>query len=155
MQRSNSRFLLGLFLATFLSVVTVPAAPVYGPELQGFAYPQHRVQHFGFTSQGEPMEMAFMDVAAKGQPNGRTAVLMHGRIFVALPGKLRSALREAGYRVVVPDQIGFCASTKPEHYQYSFQQLAVNTAALLTQLGVAHAIVIGHSTGGMLQHAMR
>lgn len=150
MQRSTSRFLLGLFLATFLSAVAAPAAPVYGPELQGFAYP-HPVQHFSFTSQGEPMEMAYMDVAAKGQPNGRTAVLMHGKNFCGATWETTiSVLREAGYRVVVPDQIGFCASSKPEHYQYSFQQLAVNTAALLTQLGVAHAIVIGHSTGGML-----
>lgn len=61
MQRSTSRFLLGLFLPTFLSAVAAPAAPVYGPELQGFAYP-HPVQHFSFTSQGEPMEMAYMDV---------------------------------------------------------------------------------------------
>ena len=52
--------------------------------------------------------------------------------------------------MVVPDQIGFCASSKPEHYQYTFQQLALNTAALLKQLGVARAIVMGHSTGGML-----
>jgi hypothetical protein len=33
--------------------------------------------------------------------------------------------------VVAPDQIGFCASSKPAHYQYSFQQLAANTAGLL------------------------
>jgi pimeloyl-ACP methyl ester carboxylesterase len=26
-------------------------------------------------------------------------------------------LAHAGYRVIAPDQIGFCKSTKPEHYQ--------------------------------------
>jgi pimeloyl-ACP methyl ester carboxylesterase len=52
--------------------------------------------------------------------------------------------------VIAPDQIGFCKSSKPEHYQYSFQQLARNTHALLQSLGVTDATVIGHSTGGML-----
>ena len=60
------------------------------------------------------------------------------------------ALSDAGYRVIAPDQIGFCKSSKPEHYQYSFQQLARNTHALLASLGVTNATVIGHSTGGML-----
>jgi pimeloyl-ACP methyl ester carboxylesterase len=150
MRRSASTFSLGLFLTTFLSAIAATAAPVYGPELQGFPYP-HPLQHFSFTSQGEPMEMAYMDVAAKGQPNGRTAVLMHGKNFCGATWEATiSVLSEAGYRVVVPDQIGFCASSKPEHYQYTFQQLAANTAALLTKLGIAHAILIGHSTGGML-----
>ena len=59
-------------------------------------------------------------------------------------------LSEAGYRVIAPDQIGFCKSSKPEHYQYSFQQLARNTHALLESLGVKDATIVGHSTGGML-----
>ena len=52
--------------------------------------------------------------------------------------------------MIAPDQIGFCKSTKPEHYQYTFQQLADNTHALLKTLGVDRVTVIGHSTGGML-----
>ena len=51
---------------------------------------------------------------------------------------------------MTPDQIGFCSSTKPENYQYSFQQLATNTRALLEKLKVGNVIVVGHSTGGML-----
>jgi pimeloyl-ACP methyl ester carboxylesterase len=137
-------------LAISLSALPVSAAAVYGPELQGFTYP-HPVQHFSFASQGQPLQMAYMDIAAKGQPNGRIAVLMHGKNFCGATWETSiTALSEAGYRVVVPDQIGFCASSKPEHYQYTFQQLASNTAALLKQLGVARAIVMGHSTGGML-----
>jgi pimeloyl-ACP methyl ester carboxylesterase len=60
------------------------------------------------------------------------------------------ALSGAGYRVVVPDQVGFCKSSKPRHYQFSFQQLAANTHALLESLGVKQATIMGHSTGGML-----
>jgi pimeloyl-ACP methyl ester carboxylesterase len=52
--------------------------------------------------------------------------------------------------VIAPGQVGFCKSTKPERYQYSFQALAENTHALLASLGGKNAVVIGHSTGGML-----
>jgi pimeloyl-ACP methyl ester carboxylesterase len=59
-------------------------------------------------------------------------------------------LSEASYRVIALDQIGFCKSTEPAHYQFSFQQLAANTHALPTSIGINRAIFIGHSTGGML-----
>ncbi|MFX6040343.1 alpha/beta hydrolase, partial [Acinetobacter baumannii] len=39
---------------------------------------------------------------------------------------------------------------KPEQYQFSFQQLAANTHALLASLGIEQTILVGHSTGGML-----
>jgi pimeloyl-ACP methyl ester carboxylesterase len=60
------------------------------------------------------------------------------------------ALTDAGYRVIAPDQIGFCKSTKPERYQYSFQQLALNTHALLGSLGIKTAALVAPSTGGMI-----
>jgi pimeloyl-ACP methyl ester carboxylesterase len=124
-------------------------APAYGPELQGFDYPWP-VSHFSFTSQGEAVDMAYMDVKP-ATPNGRTALLLHGKNFCAATWQNTIAiLVEAGYRVIAPDQIGFCKSTKPAHYQYSFQQLAGNTRALLASLGISRATVIGHSVGGML-----
>ena len=128
------------------------AGPVYGARLEGFAYP-HPVQIFRFTSQRAPMEMAYMDVKP-AVANGRTIVLLHGKNFCAATweGTIR-ALSTAGYRVIAPDQIGFCKSTKPERYQYSFEQLAANTRALLQSLGLTRVTVMGHSMGGML--AMR
>ncbi len=123
--------------------------PAYGPELEGFAYPAP-VNQFRFTSQGVPLHMAFMDVPP-AKPNGHTIVLLHGKNFCgATWGASMEALSQAGYRVVVPDQIGFCKSSKPEHYQYSFQQLAANTQALLTSLGIHQVSLLGDSTGGML-----
>ena len=87
--------------------------------------------------------MAYMDVKP-AKPNGRTVVLLHGKNFCAATWEASiEALTEAGYRVIAPDQIGFCKSSKPEHYQYSFQQLAANTHALLASLGVNKATVIG------------
>src|SRR5580692_7454955 len=123
--------------------------PRYGPELQGFDYPWP-VRHFRFNSQGVTLDMAYMDVMP-AMPNGQTAVLLHGKNFCAATWQSTIVpLREAGYRVIAPDQIGFCKSTKPLHYQFSFQQLAANTRALLTSIGITRALIIGHSTGGML-----
>lgn len=123
--------------------------PAYGPELQGFDYPAP-VAQFDFTSQGVPLHMAYMDIRPV-HANGRTAVLLHGKNFCAATwAPTIQRLSDAGYRVIAPDQIGFCKSSKPEHYQYSFQQLARNTHALLESLGVSRATMIGHSTGGML-----
>jgi pimeloyl-ACP methyl ester carboxylesterase len=126
------------------------SAATYGPQLEGFNYP-HPVQKYSFTSQGVKLEMAYMDVAPTAAANGKTAVLLHGKNFCGATWEQTiTELTKAGYRVVAPDQIGFCASSKPEHYQYTFQQLAANTDALLKNIGIKQAIFIGHSTGGML-----
>jgi pimeloyl-ACP methyl ester carboxylesterase len=137
-------------LAIILAPMAANAAePSYGPELQGFAYPWP-VSHYRFTSQDEALDMAYMDVKP-AKPNGRTAVLLHGKNFCSATWQATiTVLSAAGYRVIAPDQIGFCKSSKPAHYQYSFQQLAGNTRALLASLGISKATLIGHSTGGML-----
>jgi pimeloyl-ACP methyl ester carboxylesterase len=126
----------------------VPAR--YGERLQGFDYPWP-VQEFSFRSQNLALVMAYMDIAPKGTANGRSVVLLHGKNFCAATweGTIR-ALSEAGYRVLALDQIGFCKSSKPRGYQFSLQQLAANTHALLEHAGVTRPIVIGHSMGGML-----
>jgi pimeloyl-ACP methyl ester carboxylesterase len=151
--------LLSLLWLGFAAAATAPFAraaddePAYGPQLQGFDYPWP-VSRFSFVSQGEALEMAYMDVQPTTTPNGETVVLLHGKNFCAATWQDTIAvLIAAGHRVIAPDQIGFCKSTKPEHYQYSFQQLAGNTRALLASLGISHATIVGHSVGGML--AMR
>ncbi|KAF1719302.1 alpha/beta fold hydrolase [Pseudoxanthomonas wuyuanensis] len=137
-----------LFLAAGVQPATA-AQPTYGPQLEGFDYP-HPVQRFAFESQGQPLSMAYLDVAPK-DPNGRTVVLLHGKNFCAATWESAiTALNEAGYRVIAPDQIGFCKSSKPQRYQFSFGQLAANTHTLLTQLGIYKATIVGHSMGGML-----
>ncbi|AZD60749.1 alpha/beta fold hydrolase [Pseudomonas chlororaphis] len=146
---SLSRWLPGLLLTAALPALAAEG-PTYGPELQGFDYP-YPLQHFAFESQGQALQMGYMDVPAKGTPNGRSVLLMHGKNFCgATWDSSIKALSDAGYRVIAPDQIGFCTSSKPEHYQYSFQQLAQNTRQLLDRLGVRQVSLLGHSTGGML-----
>ncbi|MEL0166955.1 MAG: alpha/beta hydrolase [Pseudomonadaceae bacterium] len=126
------------------------AANSYGPQLEGFnyPYPQH---HFEFESQQQTLSMGYMDIAPNGAANGRTVVLLHGKNFCGATWESTiKVLSDAGYRVIAPDQIGFCSSSKPRGYQFSFGQLAANTDALLASLNIEKATVIGHSMGGML-----
>lgn len=147
------KMLLAAALAALSLATSAQAAPAYGTRLEGFEYPYPQ-QRFKLNSQRQALEMVYMDIAPTAPPNGRTAVLLHGKNFCgATWAETIAVLAGAGYRVVVPDQVGFCASTKPVGYQFSFNQLAANTQALLQSLGIAKATVIGHSMGGML--AMR
>src|SRR5690606_4835633 len=119
--------------------------PAYGPRLEGFDYP-HPVRMHAFRSQRQGLEMAYMDVPPTGDPNGRTVVLLHGKNFCGATWEDSiAALSRAGYRVIAPDQVGFCKSSKPAHYQFSFAQLAANTKGLLEALGAGRASIVGHS----------
>lgn len=149
--RATARITVAL-LSAFSTAYPAHAADeqAYGPELEGFTYP-YPVKQYQFTSQGTAMHMAYMDVLPTGAANGRTAVLLHGKNFCGATWDATiKSLSGAGYRVIAPDQIGFCKSSKPEHYQYTFQQLAENTHALLESIGVKRATFVAHSTGGML-----
>ncbi len=134
-----------------LALIILAIQPAFAdPMLADFDYP-FAVKRFEFTSQKLPLSMAYVDVAPQGEANDDTVVLLHGKNFCAATWEQTiRALSAAGYRVIAPDQIGFCKSSKPDHYQFSFQQLAANTRALLQKIGVEHPIIMGHSTGGML-----
>ncbi|MBJ9422882.1 alpha/beta fold hydrolase [Acinetobacter seifertii] len=140
---------LSLFFACLTASTVSSANNVYGEHLEGFKYP-YPLQYFNFSSQQQNLKMGYMDVQPQ-KPNGQTVVVLHGKNFCgATWEETISFLTQNGYRVIAPDQIGFCTSSKPDHYQYSFQQLAENTHALLDKLGVKQPILLAHSTGGML-----
>ena len=145
--------LLAALLALPLTAAAQPQhAPDLGAQLERFAYPWP-VRTFPLTVVGAPATMAFMDLKPE-RPNGRTVVLLHGKNFCGATWESTAkALSAAGYRVVIPDQIGFCKSSKPRGAQYSFEMMADATRRLLAAQGVTHAAVVGHSMGGML--AMR
>lgn len=143
---------LAAMLVTILSGASHQPPPDFGARLERFAY-SWPVAMMRTTVVGQPVEMAFMDVAAPA-PNGRTVVLLHGKNFCGATWESTArALLAAGYRVIVPDQLGFCKSSKPVAAQYSFELLATLTHRLLQSRGVSRATIVGHSFGGML--AMR
>jgi pimeloyl-ACP methyl ester carboxylesterase len=112
-----------------------------------YPYP---VAYLPLTLYGQDVRMAYMDIPPAGQLNGHTVVLLHGMNFGGcyFSGPIE-ALRNAGFRVIAPDQIGFGRSSKPI-IPYNFNDMALDTRKLLQSLGVTHAMVVGHSMGGML-----
>lgn len=112
-----------------------------------YPYP---VSFMPLTLYGQDVRMAYMDVPPSGPANGRTVVLLHGMNFGGFyfSGPIE-ALRREGFRVVVPDQVGFGRSSKPI-IPYNFHDMALNTRKLLQVLGITTAAIVGHSMGGML-----
>ncbi|HYM03552.1 MAG TPA: alpha/beta hydrolase [Stellaceae bacterium] len=128
-------------------------APSYtvpmGIALDAWPYP-YPVHYLPLAIEGQTLRMAYMDVAPDGAANGRAVLLLHGKNFGGFYWERPiRALAQAGFRVVVPDQIGFGKSAKPDLH-YGFDLLAANTIALLDALKIDRVDVIGHSMGGML-----
>jgi pimeloyl-ACP methyl ester carboxylesterase len=149
------RFFFAISAALLLILPSISASAAeptprepYGIDLEGFAYP-YPVNLLPLVNDGEQLRMAYMDVAP-AQPNGRVVVLLHGRNFPSSYwAPVIRTLSEAGYRVIVPDQIGFGKSSKPTG-ELHFDTLARNTVALLDHLQIAKADIVAHSLGGML-----
>jgi len=120
-----------------------------GLQMENIQYP-FPVKSLPLKIQGQDLEMAYMDLPAE-KPNGKTVVLLHGKNFPAMYWeKTATDLSKEGYRVIMPDQIGFGKSSKPGNIQYSFQLLAQNTKALLDALKIDKIYLLGHSMGGMV-----
>ncbi|MDP9960995.1 alpha/beta fold hydrolase [Chryseobacterium lathyri] len=139
------------------AVIMLSAVPVFmfsqikplDAMLSEYQYP-YEVHFIDLKSQNNNLKMAYMDVQPK-KPNGKTILLLHGKNFNgAYWEKTAKDLSDKGFRVVIPDQIGFGKSSKPQSYQFSFSQLAENTKAILDKLGIDKTIVLGHSMGGMV-----
>ncbi|MBP0903777.1 alpha/beta fold hydrolase [Mariniflexile gromovii] len=118
-------------------------------ELSNYKYP-YTVSTLPISIQEQDLKMAYMDVKPHNY-NGKNIVLIHGKNFNGAYWKTTiQALTNEGFRVIVPDQIGFGKSSKPQHFHYTFQQLAQNTKALLDSLNIKKTAILGHSMGGML-----
>jgi len=118
-------------------------------DLANYQYP-YPVQFITLHIQGEVLKMAYMDVKPLNA-NGHVVMLLHGKNFSgAYWGETAKILAENGYRVIIPDQIGFGKSSKPQHIQYTFQLLCQNTKAILDTLGIKTICMLGHSMGGMI-----
>ena len=87
---------------------------------------------------------------------GRPVLLLHGfPDSGALWRHQVPALADAGFRVIVPDLRGFGASDAPEGVEaYYILASAGDVVAVLDQLGVDRAHVVGHDFGAALAWAM-
>jgi pimeloyl-ACP methyl ester carboxylesterase len=87
---------------------------------------------------------------------GRPVLLLHG---FPDSGRLwrhqAPVLAEAGFRVIVPDLRGYGRSSKPEAVgAYSIPVLAGDVMAVLGDLGISKAHVVGHDWGAALAWAL-
>jgi pimeloyl-ACP methyl ester carboxylesterase len=145
-------FLTGIFLSS-CALTPKPSAPTavpgYDADLTGYKYP-YDIHSYGFEAQNQKLQMTYMElIPAKTTPP--VIVLLHGKNFGGYAfDKVAGRLLTMGYRVFVPDQIGFGKSSKPAHFQYSLQALASMTNQLLESKGITNYILVGHSMGGML-----
>jgi pimeloyl-ACP methyl ester carboxylesterase len=117
-------------------------------EGQSAKYP-YPVSSVHLTLEDSVVRMSYMDVKPE-KPNGRSVLLLHGKNFNGYYWKdVIAFLKDEGYRVIVPDQVGWGQSDKP-NIHYSFNLLASNTKKLLDTIGVTKVNVVAHSMGGML-----
>lgn len=140
-------------LVLILSLIFLCAFKALDPELKDYVYP-FPVQHFAVKVKDQKFQMAYMDVAPQGTIKG-VVVLLHGKNFSgSYWEKTIRNLVTHQYRVIVPDQIGFGKSSKPEHFPYTFQLLSQFTRDLLATLKIEKFSLVGHSMGGMLATRM-
>lgn len=138
-----------LILFSLVSGVMFSQIKPLDAELTNYRYP-FDVHFLSLDSQNNHLKMAYMDVKPKNA-NGKAVMLLHGKNFNgAYWEKTATDLSAKGFRVIIPDQIGFGKSSKPQNYQFSFSQLAYNTKAILDELKINRVIVLGHSMGGMV-----
>jgi pimeloyl-ACP methyl ester carboxylesterase len=141
-----------ILLTAMLGITLASQAQNVPPQdatLSTYKYP-YPVHYLMLKIQGQSLRMAYMDVQPK-QPNGKVVMLLHGKNFCGAYWDSTAAdLSANGFRVIIPDQIGFGKSAKPKNLQYSFQLLAQNTKAVLDTLHITKTAVLGHSMGGML-----
>ena len=143
-------------LAIILLLLTTFTFAEFKPldaRLSSYQYP-FPVSFFEVPVKDKSYEMAYMDVKPEGKVKG-TVVLLHGKNFSGhYWERTAKDFSKKGYRVIIPDQIGFGKSSKPESFPYSFHLLGKFTQDLLKQLKVKNYYLIGHSMGGMLATRM-
>jgi pimeloyl-ACP methyl ester carboxylesterase len=138
--------------------VCPPRPPSPNTTAGGFVYNYPwPIEYLQLDTQHQTPCQAYMDVkpaSSSASAHGdaeRAILLLHGKNFCSVTWEATARiLSSQGYRVILPDQIGFCKSSKPAAYQFSLHQLALNTHSILTPLNITSVTVMGHSMGGML-----
>jgi len=113
----------------FENLVDFPFAPYYA-EVQG-------------------LRMHYVD---EGPPDAPPVLLLHGEpAWSYLHRTMIPLIADAGYRVIVPDLIGFGRSDKPARTEdYSYKLLVDTVAGLVGQLDLRDATFFGQDWGGLV-----
>ncbi|MGA7418894.1 MAG: alpha/beta hydrolase [Acidimicrobiales bacterium] len=107
------------------------------------------------------MDIEIVDIDANGHTftarmagpaDGQPVLLLHGFPQTSLCWQDQlSALGEAGYRVVAPDQRGYSAGARPSGVaDYAVAHLVADTLAIADRMGMDTFHLVGHDWGGYL-----
>jgi pimeloyl-ACP methyl ester carboxylesterase len=157
-RRAASLFLVGTALISIPPIGTVAAQQEavppadYGPvsiNMEDVPYP-YTVKYLPLELNGQDVRLAYMDELPANGGNGTTVVFLHGlNFFGEYWGGTMQELLDEGFRVIAIDQIGFGRSSKPI-MPYTLGDMALNIRALLENLDIGRAAIVGHSMGGMV-----
>jgi haloalkane dehalogenase len=88
----------------------------------------------------------------EGTPDQHPVLLLHGNLsWSYLYRKMIPIIARAGYRVVVPDLIGFGQSDKPIHREdHTFKRHVAWMRRLIKILNLRNITVVGHDWGGLI-----
>ena len=137
-----------LFTILIISIAANAQSDTLSVTLENVKYP-YPVSFLPIRVDGQDVRMAYMDIKP-AKANGKAVILFHGKNFGGYYWtNVIQTLSEKGYRVIVPDQIGFGKSSKV-FIHYSFHLLARFNKNLLDTLGIKKVTILGHSMGGML-----
>ncbi len=93
-----------------------------------------------------------LNVIFAGPTDGAPVILLHGypEFWYSWRGPM-AVLAEAGFRVIVPDQLGYNDSDKPSGAEpYALDELAGNVVGLIDSLGYDDVYLAGHDFGGLV-----
>ncbi|KAA0235790.1 MAG: Epoxide hydrolase A [Acidimicrobiales bacterium] len=97
-----------------------------------------------------------IDMEVFEQGEGLPVVFCHGFPELAFSWRHQlSAVADAGYRAIAPNQRGYGRTSAPEEISaYALGELAGDMAALLDTLDIERAVFVGHDWGGYVAWAM-
>ncbi|MYR45759.1 alpha/beta hydrolase [Streptomyces sp. SID5910] len=93
-------------------------------------------------------------VCQDGAPDAPALLLLHGSASSTRSWEPMVPLLTGAHRVVRIDLLGHGRSAKPADSSYALPDQARRVGAVLDRIGVEHAVVVGHSSGGAVATAL-
>ncbi len=102
------------------------------------------------------IQVSDINLSVHDAGSGPAVVLCHGFPELARSWRYQfGPIREAGFRVIAPDQRGYGASDVPERVEdYDLISLTGDLVGLLNALDIERAVFAGHDWGGLVTWAM-
>ncbi len=116
------------------------------------AQEQEIVAPFDMAAHSRTVAVNGLEFPVTVHGDGPAVVFLHGFPDARTVWRYQvQAVADAGYRVIVPDQRGFGNASRPEGVEhYRIDLLAADIIAIMDELGIARARLVGHDFGAGL-----